>query len=352
MNDVAHLSSETLTRILIAALPGAALVDREHAPKPIVLRDPGLGEIRIYLWTITPDKSARGRPEGEHKSQIIIPQLGRGARQHFILDNSPAFLLGFSPVFGVFVLWQVELHQDAAYSKNLQVTEDQLQDAASLGWAIADPRRTDRGPEVRCAVHPIHLPRLLAASLQADIRGLQGEQRQIYLEASAPEIQAAHLDEAVLRGEPISIDDIENRRGHVLQRRLKRNHRFSSAVLPLYEYSCAICEMQLNTVEAAHIIPVHDTRSVDESWNGISLCRNHHRLYDQRIIVIDEAVTIRSNPETLAILRDAGRGNGIEAWIERYMNRPLARLPEEYRRDQAFRTNMQAALRANCAIGM
>lgn len=349
---MAHLSSETLTRILVAALPGATVIDTEHAPKPILLRLPQLGEIRIYLWTITPDKSVRGRPEGEHKCQIIIPQLGKGARQHFILDRTPAFLLGFSPVFGVFVLWQVELHQDAAYSKNLQVTENQLQDAASLGWAIADPRRTNRGPEVRCAVHPIHLARLLATSLRADVRGLLGEQRQIYLEASAPEIEDAHLDEAILAGAPISIDEIENKRGHVLQRRLKRDHRFSATVLPLYRYSCAICEIQLNTVEAAHIIPVHDARSVDKPWNGISLCRNHHRLYDQRIIVIDEAVMIRSNPETLTILRDAGRGNGIRAWIERYRNRPLAVLPRGFRRDRAFREKMRAALRANCAIGM
>ena len=349
---MAHLSGGTLTRILLAAFPGAAAIDTEHAPKPILLSVPELGAVRIYLWTITPDKSARGRPEGEHKCQIIIPQLGRGARQHFILDDTPTFLLGFSPVFGVFVLWQVELHQDAAYSKNLQVTEDLLQDAASLGWAIADPRRTDRGPEVRCAVHPIHLARLLASSLRADVRGLQGDQRQAYLEASAPEIEGSRLDEAILAGVPVSIDDIENKRGHVLQRRLKRDHRFSATVLPLYSYSCAICEMQLNTVEAAHIIPVHDARSVDESWNGLSLCRNHHRLYDQRIIVIDETATIRSNPETLAILRDVGRGNGIRAWIERFTNKPLAVLPRGFRSDRAFQKKMRAALKANCLIGI
>ena len=349
---MAHLSGGTLTRILLAAFPGSAAIDTEHAPKPILLSVPELGAVRIYLWTITPDKSARGRPEGEHKCQIIIPQLGRGARQHFILDDTPTFLLGFSPVFGVFVLWQVELHQDAAYSKNLQVTEDLLQDAASLGWAIADPRRTDRGPEVRCAVHAIHLARLLATALRADIRGLRAEQRQTYLEASAPEIADSRLDDAILDGRPISIDEIENKRGHVLQRRLKRDHRFSATVLPLYSYSCAICEMQLNTVEAAHIIPVHDARSVDESWNGLSLCRNHHRLYDQRIIVIDETATIRSNPETLAILRDVGRGNGIRAWIERFTNKPLAVLPRGFRSDRAFQKKMRAALKANCLIGI
>jgi len=159
---MATLSSGRLLQLLKAALPGATTEPSPNAPKPVVLNVPDVGRVRIYLWTTTPDESAQGRPEGEHKSQIIIPGTPRGSRQHLELGDIPTFLMGYSPFYGVFVVWQAERHQDAAYSKNLQVRVDFLEDANQSGWAIAQPRRTSLGQEVRAAIHPSHLARYLA----------------------------------------------------------------------------------------------------------------------------------------------------------------------------------------------
>jgi|SRR5438046_1932233 len=107
------LSDSRLRAILLGALPGATVDhDRGHM-KPIILKIRGIGRIRIYLWTTTPDASVQGRPAGEHKAQIILPGSPRGSRQHLSLVDMPTALLGYSPIFGVFTAWQAELHSDS-----------------------------------------------------------------------------------------------------------------------------------------------------------------------------------------------------------------------------------------------
>ncbi|MDN5881319.1 MAG: HNH endonuclease [Nitrosospira sp.] len=347
---MAQLSSTTLTKTLLAALPKATVLDDEESPKPIALRLPDIGKIRIYLWTTTPDHSQHGRPEGEYKSQVIIPSLPRSARQHFEAGDIPTFLLGFSPAFGVFVLWQLKRHQDCAYSKNLQITRKILREAAYSGWAVAAPRHTKHGPEVRCAVHPAHLVRLINAVIEVDKRNLQGQSRRIYLEAASPEIKDEEMDEAFANGDVVSLDEILNERKRVAQLRLERSNKFSTMILPLYDFSCAICEVQLHIVEAAHIVPVHDRRSLDEPWNGISLCRNHHRLYDRRIMLIDASTTVRSNKEILNVIKSEGLGNGLDTLVYPFLDRPLAVLPHDFVSSPSFRVNMSRALGLNYSM--
>ena len=155
---MAKLSSERLLQLLEAALPGALAEPSPDPPKPVVLKVPDVGRVRIYLWTTTPDQSARGRPAGEHKSQIIIGGTPKGSPQHLELGDIPTFLMGYSPFYGVFVVWQAERHQDAGYSANLQVRVELLEDANQSGWAIDKPRRTSLGQEVRALfIHRISL---------------------------------------------------------------------------------------------------------------------------------------------------------------------------------------------------
>src|SRR5690554_1465761 len=95
------LQSENLKEMLRRALPNMTLVPTEHAPKPAVFRSKNLGEIAIYLWTTTPDRSAKGRPAGEYKSQIILPGTPRKSTQHFDIEGyNGCFLLGYSPLHG------------------------------------------------------------------------------------------------------------------------------------------------------------------------------------------------------------------------------------------------------------
>ncbi len=64
---------------------------------------------------------------------------------------------------------------------------------------------------------------------------------------------------------------------------------FSKAVLHAYGHRCAICEMSFPcALQAAHIVPFGDPRRelrIDPR-NGIALCANHHRFFDDGLIKI------------------------------------------------------------------
>ena len=67
--------------------------------------------------------------------------------------------------------------------------------------------------------------------------------------------------------------------------RRRRDPRFRDKVLMAYEYSCAICGLDLRLrnvtigLEAAHI-KWHQVHGPDVEENGLALCATHHKLFD------------------------------------------------------------------------
>lgn len=341
---MAQLSSERLTKLLLSALPGAVAEPGANAPKPVVLNIPDLGRVRFYVWTTTPDASQSGRPVGEHKSQIIIPGTARGSAQHLELGDIPTFILGYSPFYGVFVAWQADRHQDSGYSKNLQVKADLLEEATASGWAIDAPRRTDNGPEVRAAIHPSHLARFLKLSIEADALGRRGDDRMSFLLAGAPDLDKFDLRARSEAGEKVPLEDVQRKRIEATGTRLAREPGFSKKVLTSFGHKCAVCEVQLSILEGAHIIPVHDPKGSDEVWNGLALCRNHHRLYDNRIMLIDPDAVVRANDETLRVLQELGRLGGYDPVIGAHRDKRLKCLPDYYAKDKGLKSKLHEAL--------
>lgn len=77
-----------------------------------------------------------------------------------------------------------------------------------------------------------------------------------------------------------------------------RDQGFSKAVRESYSYSCAVCRDKVVTpdgkalVEGAHIIPWHESNN-DDPRNGLSLCRNHHWMFDHFMFTIREDFSIK-----------------------------------------------------------
>lgn len=65
----------------------------------------------------------------------------------------------------------------------------------------------------------------------------------------------------------------------------KRDPRFSLDVLDAYERTCCVCGRQLGLVQAAHIIPHSEPDSPNSVNNGLALCIEHHRLYDDALLL-------------------------------------------------------------------
>lgn len=135
----------------------------------------------------------------------------------------------------------------------------------------------------------------------------------------------------------------QQERRRVMSARLQRDSAFSRKVAAEFGGACAVCEIQLSVTDGAHIIPVHDNRSTDDAWNGVCLCANHHRLYDNRILRITGEAVVQQNTEEVNVLHELGLLAGHENVVAPFLGRPI-RLPGFYHGNADFRRRFHAAL--------
>jgi hypothetical protein len=64
----------------------------------------------------------------------------------------------------------------------------------------------------------------------------------------------------------------------------KRHANFRDGVFNLYEHKCLFCSRNLG-LEAAHLFD-HNKSYIDDPYNGIILCKNHHGDFDEHLIKI------------------------------------------------------------------
>ncbi len=84
-------------------------------------------------------------------------------------------------------------------------------------------------------------------------------------------------------------DPTAQHRARIATSRLMRDEKFRAAVVSAYDARCAMCDLGLDLVVAAHILPVKALGSTDFVQNGVALCENHHRLFDSHRVFISPA---------------------------------------------------------------
>lgn len=334
-----RLPEPILFQKLLAAMPvGTEFESEIDSVRPAILRIPSFGRARVYLWTCTEDRSSTGsRPPDEFKIQIILPEQPRQSTASLVLDNVPTFLLGFSPNYGVFSAWDARQYATFRYSRNVQTKEHLLIEARDTGWAVAPPNPR-KNNEVRVTCSPGNLFAFFKAARHADRQAIEGQWREAYFLSVAPNLlrldhqpQIRNADKAV-----------EFARKRVSQSRLARDPRFAPLVKREFNQSCAVCKMQLEIVEAAHVIPVNEPKSRDELWNGLALCPNHHKLFDNRMFVIRSDLRIKVDLETLHFLESDDLDEGSELLTE--FDGQLVIEPNYFQRDLVTRNKLCEAL--------
>lgn len=311
-----QLPARVLYSKLRAAIPNATwqTPPDELAPAEAII--PDLGRVLIYLWTLTPDRSRHGRPLGEHKIQMIGDGQQRGQYEDLIfLSGAETVLAGFSPDYGVFVLWEARYHHRYAYSRNVQVREYLLEQARRTGWAVDEPRRVANGREVRAAVSAGNLTRFIRLAREADLSGLTAERKEAFLLSFGRDLPTESELPSYL----------ELLRGREMVERAIRDVGFAPRVKMAFGYMCGVCNAQLNIAEAAHIIPISEEGSVDEVWNGICLCPNHHTLFDLRLLLISADLKITVDSAVIQFLKNEGRAGGAEDLLLQYNSSHLRR---------------------------
>ena len=72
-----------------------------------------------------------------------------------------------------------------------------------------------------------------------------------------------------------------------------------------------MCGIQLELIEAAHIVPHAHEKGSDDIGNGIGLCALHHTAYDRSLIYFDEQLNIMINESKMEYLEKVGLDSGI-----------------------------------------
>ncbi len=140
-----------------------------------------------------------------------------------------------------------------------------------------------RTPDGRRQIRNVLLERYFSPATAEQLAGLMNFNSQSYEYARQLEVLAA---------EPFQAD--HTKAEEAPYRTVKQQVRgagFSYRVRKAYDYTCAVCRSRLITpegatlVDGAHILPFHQYRN-DDPRNGISLCKNHHWMFDHAMISV------------------------------------------------------------------
>jgi putative restriction endonuclease len=238
-------------------------------------------KVRIYIWNIT-HGGGHARPEHEYRIQIT------GFEQFEPEPDGKTLILGWWDESQLFAGFDYNKHSGhLGASPSFQIRKECLDQAYISGFAPC----LKENNEIAIAFKPDMLVEYVQ-NLDA-LHGFGNSKKDTEtLSAVASDPRAVNTS---------AISKLPARRQIVVasvQQRL-RVSSFRRRVLTAYEHKCAFCGLQLDLIQAAHILPVADEDSNDETANGIAACYLHHAAYDQALITFDAQYHIITNENKL-----------------------------------------------------
>lgn len=91
-----------------------------------------------------------------------------------------------------------------------------------------------------------------------------------------------------------------------------RDPRFKRQVLEAYRHTCCVCSRQLAMVQSAHVVPHSEPDCPNTVQNGLALCVEHHRLYDDALLLPGPERVLVFNDDRAEYLKDIGKEKGLD----------------------------------------
>jgi putative restriction endonuclease len=227
------------------------LIEQGHIRENKILPSPSLVEVFMKYWLKV----------SERKPNLALP---------FFHLKSEGF-------------WH--LHANAGYETALKVAT-QIKTVSRLREIVASASFDDELFLLLTNTHDREVIRQILidtyfADFKADIESLITEGQQIgeYRQALLRQVKQTFLSL-----QPLALTKAENP---------IRTAGFRQAIMRIYDYTCAVCQLYVLTLdgesitEAAHIIPFKVSGNNDVR-NGISLCQLHHWAFDRGLISVDK----------------------------------------------------------------
>ena len=278
-----------------------------HPSRYVVQTSNQSTKVKVYIWNITP--GGKSRPEKEWRIQLT------GIAGFSQETGVKTLILGWQEDLGVFAGWDIRKHGGTlGASPSFQIHEDTLQQAERSGFAsyLKANKETAISFRPEFAATYVDLLEALhdsgAIDHEAEILG--------QLSKNPAQVSDAIIEDGVAKPRRYAI---------FLAKRELRENDFNRRVLSAYDHRCAMCGLQLRLVDAAHILPVSESASTDQTRNGVALCALHHRAYDSSLVTFDVSLKVHLNERRMAELRKEDRIDRLKefrAWLLPFVHSP------------------------------
>lgn len=287
--------SEMLDRILRAVRAsgwGSIVLSDSHPFRVSLVRNEARCMVLCYIWNLTHG----GYPRDPNELRIQVT----GVERFRVEEGTKTLVLGWSEDDRMFAGFDVRKHLISmkGRSPSFQIRRETLAAAATQGFS----------PQIRGNEE-------IAIAFRPDFFATYVQELEC-LHGTAEHAEDLRVLQRIAE-EPaeLKIEDIPaSPRRMVLQQiqRKVRDQRFRRNVLAAYDFRCAMSGIQLDLLDAAHLIPVEHERGTDETRNGICLSAIHHRAFDQGLVGIRKDLSLVVNERRLGDLRALGWDGGID----------------------------------------
>lgn len=266
-------------------------------------------KVRLYIWNIT--HGGKTRAEDEYRIQIT------GTNQFIPIPGGKVLIMGWWEDVGVFAGFDYSRHSGIlGASPSFQIRRNYLEQAYRNGFSVCDKGNR----ELAIAIRPDFLVDY--------VKNLEDIHR--FGDVPNAEVLLDRVSEIAASNAQLNdgdIGDLPSDRKRIVTNvnRAIRSNNFRARVLTAYSNKCAVCGVQLELIDAAHIVPVGHPRSTDDTYNGMALCPTHHRAYDRGLIGINLDYHVITNEGEFERLQSIGFDGG-ERHFRRSL-RPIIHMP-------------------------
>jgi putative restriction endonuclease len=247
----------------------------------------------------------------EDEWRIQIPAVNRELQRQRQYEGDTTLFLGFFPDGKAFTAWE----PDYVYSLNYRNVGSVYIPRSDWDAALQSGGELDRKPAQNLGRETAKI------TLPAEALGVYAENWQLFhMAASGDELRKAMRQLSDVVENPNHQGEVEEdvtlggKRQKVTATRtaFPRDPKFRESVMQAYGGTCCICGRQLGLVEAAHIIPHSHPDCRQDVSNGLALCVEHHRLYDDALLLPKSARKLHLNLDRVEHLQNIGQGSGLD----------------------------------------
>jgi putative restriction endonuclease len=251
--------------------------------------------LTAYIWTLT----FGGRRSLADEYRIQMTSVRSPLR---IERRGPTILAGYEPTLRIFAGFDIQRHRVfTTGSPSVQIDIEALRRAETEGLLFH--RKTN--DEIAVGIRPDQLLHYALNATEFHTYGREARVRTLLERAAALD----DIPEAAVRALTT-----ERRRLIEVTSRLSRLAGFRREVLFAYGHTCAVTRVQLQLVEAAHILPVGAVGSADHATNGLALSPTYHRAFDAGLIYLDDRYEMRLNRRRVTEITGLGLAGGLEGF--------------------------------------